>query len=287
MIKLIASDMDGTLLNSNHTIDKESIEAIKKAEERGIIFVIATGREYSGVKYLLDEKNIKCQCILSNGAEYRDEDGKIIDAINITSTIAEKVLKILEKNNMSARIFTSEGVYTNSSREEALKEVVARTLTFNPTMTEEEAIEKSKKEQFFINLKYVTSIDEFLNSKIEVRKFIAFHKDIDFVNKIKKEISEIKELAVSSSFIDNIEITDINAQKGIILEKVAKKIGLSNNEVLVLGDSYNDYSMFEIFEESVAMKNAIPEIKKIAKYITESNDDFGVAKAIYKAIENK
>ena len=78
MIRLIASDMDGTLLNNDHDIDIETVEAIRKAEEAGIIFAISTGREYDSVKVLLDKHNIKAQCVLSNGAEYRDEDGNIL-----------------------------------------------------------------------------------------------------------------------------------------------------------------------------------------------------------------
>ena len=91
---------------------------------------------------------------------------------------------------------------------------------------------------------------------------------------------------MSSSFNDNIEITDINAQKGIILEKVTKKMGIDKKDVMILGDSFNDYSMFEIFEESVAMENAISEIKKIAKYITDTNENHGVAKAIYNVLND-
>ena len=63
-------------------------------------------------------------------------------------------------------------------------------------------------------------------------------------------------------------------------------MGLDKKEVMILGDSFNDYSMFERFEETVAMKNAIPEVKEIAKYITDSNDNLGVAKAIYCVLEN-
>ena len=70
MIKLIASDMDGTLLNSNHKISKENLEAIKKAEEMGVKFAIATGRIYEDVEPLLKENGIKCQCIVLNGGEY-------------------------------------------------------------------------------------------------------------------------------------------------------------------------------------------------------------------------
>ena len=119
MIKLIASDMDGTLLNNNHDIDKETVEAIRKAEEAGIIFAISTGREYESVKPILDKHNIKAQCILSNGAEYRDEEGNILDKVNINEESAKRVIDILEKNNLSARIFTNKGVFTTSTREES------------------------------------------------------------------------------------------------------------------------------------------------------------------------
>ena len=287
MIKLIASDMDGTLLNNNHDIDKETVEAIRKAEEAGIIFAISTGREYESVKPILDKHNIKAQCILSNGAEYRDEEGNILDKVNINEESAKRVIDILEKNNLSARIFTNKGVFTTSTREEALKEVMYRTMSFNPDLSEDEAREISENLGFFIGLQYIEDINKFFEEGIEIRKFVAFNKDIDLIDKMKKVISEIEGLAISSSFIDNIEITDINAQKGIILEQVAVKMGIDREEVMILGDSFNDYSMFEIFEETVAMENAIPEVKAVAKYITDTNDNLGVAKAIYNVLNNE
>lgn len=287
MIKLIASDMDGTLLNNNHDIDKETVEAIRKAEEAGIIFAISTGREYESVKPILDKHNIKAQCILSNGAEYRDEEGNILDKVNINEESAKRVIDILEKNNLSARIFTNKGVFTTSTREEALKEVVYRTMSLNPDLTEDEAREISENLGFFTGLQYIENINKFFEEGIEIRKFVAFNKDIDLINKMKKVISEIEGLSISSSFIDNIEITDINAQKGIILEQVAVKMGIDREEVMILGDSFNDYSMFEIFEETVAMENAIPEVKAVAKYITDTNDNLGVAKAIYNVLNNE
>lgn len=287
MIKLIASDMDGTLLNNNHDIDKETVEAIRKAEDAGIIFAISTGREYESVKPILDKHNIKAQCILSNGAEYRDEEGNILDKVNINEESAKRVIDILEKNNLSARIFTNKGVFTTSTREEALKEVMYRTMSFNPDLSEDEAREISENLGFFIGLQYIEDINKFFEEGIEIRKFVAFNKDIDLIDKIKKVISQIEGLAISSSFIDNIEITDINAQKGIILEQVAVKMGIDREEVMILGDSFNDYSMFEIFEETVAMENAIPEVKAVAKYITDTNDNLGVAKAIYNVLNNE
>ncbi|NFO63541.1 HAD family phosphatase [Clostridium botulinum] len=287
MIKLIASDIDGTLLDNDHDIDVETVEAIRKAEEAGIIFTISTGREYDSVKGILDKHNIRCQCILSNGAEYRDEEGNILEVININEEYAKQIIKILDENKLPARIFTDKGVFTTSTREEALQEVVFRTLTFNPNLTEDEAKKMAEKEGFFTSLKYIDDVEKFFEDGIEVRKFVAFHKDVELIDKIKKTVGKLEGLAISSSFDDNIEITDLNAQKGIILEQVAKKMAIDIKEVMILGDSFNDYSMFEIFEESVAMKNAIPEVKEIAKYITDSNGNLGVAKAIYNVLNNE
>ena len=92
-------------------------------------------------------------------------------------------------------------------------------------------------------------------------------------------------LAISSSFVTNIEINDVNATKGRILAKVAEKMGIRKEEVAILGDGSNDYSMFVEFPNSFAMENAIPEIKEVAKYITASNSDHGVAKAIYRILD--
>ena len=144
MIKLIASDMDGTLLNSRHDIDKESVEAIRNAVDAGIIFAISTGREYDNVEPFLKKHNIKCQCILMNGAEYRDESGNIVEVINIDIDIAKQIIHILNKEKVSARIFTNKGVYTSDTKEEALKEMTYRTMAFNPNMTVEEAMENAK-----------------------------------------------------------------------------------------------------------------------------------------------
>lgn len=284
MIKLVASDMDGTLLNNNHEISSENLKAIKEIQARGIDFAIATGRDFIDVEPFLKEYGLNCESIVSNGAEYRDANGNIIESINIDKSALEKIFKIMNKYGIKAEIFTSDGIYTPNSKEEALKGTVYMMQTFFHK-TYEEAYELAKDDERFKRLKYIENLDEFLNGTIEVRKIFAFYSDIDVVNKAKAEIQEIDGLAVSSSFIDNIEITNEGAQKGLILAKVAKKMGIKKDEVMIMGDSFNDYSMFTEFTETVAMGNAIPEIKEIAKYVTDTNVNDGVAKAIRNIIE--
>ena len=96
------------------------------------------------------------------------------------------------------------------------------------------------------------------------------------------------ELAVASSFILNQEVTEVRAQKGPVLKEYIESLGYTMDEVMVLGDSLNDYSMISMdFGATVAMENAVPEIKKAAKYITKSNNEFGVAYAIDQVLERQ
>ena len=284
MIKLIASDMDGTLLNSNHEISKENLEAIKKAEEMGVKFAISTGRMYEDVKPLLDECGLKCQCIVLNGGEYIDEEGKVLEGIYIDREEASEIIDMIIKENIVAEIYTNEGLYTVNTKEEALIEVAYRIMAFDPETSFEEAIKFAETHPHFVDLKYIKDIDEFLNSDIKIGKFVAFYNDEETTIKVKRKLEAIEGLAIASTFTKNIEINNKEAQKGLILAKVAEKMGIKRDEVMVIGDSFNDYSMFTEFPVSFAMENAIPEIKEIAKYITDTNDNAGVAKAIYKIL---
>ena len=286
MIKLIAADMDGTLIGNNRKISKENIEAIKTAQEKGIDFAIATGRAYEDVKPFLDEYGLKCECVVLNGGEYRDIAGKIVVGIYIDKSIAVEVLNIMSKYDLAVEIYTDDGYYTTNTKEETLKGMIKRAKTFHPDVTDSDEIYTNAiNHPHFINMNYITNLDEFLKGDLNIGKFVSFAESIDEINGLKEELNKLDGLAISSSFVTNIEINDVNATKGRILAKVAKRMGIQKEEVAILGDSFNDYSMFVEFPNSFAMENAIPEIKEVAKYITASNSEHGVAKAIYLILD--
>ena len=285
MIKLIASDMDGTLLNDDHMISEENLKAIRKAQEMGRHFTIVTGRDYGAVKPYLDEYNLKCECILSNGAEYRDVDGNIIENVYMNKRSVKIVFDILNEANLCIQLMTNKGSYI-TNKESDKKAIIERFKLFNPKMTEEEVIEFVESFHKQRGMKEIDNIYKILEDDIEILKIVTFDNDEKLIAKLKEKLREsTSDLAVASTFSNDIEISDIEAQKGLILAKTIKKMGIDKSEVIVLGDSFNDYSMFTEFENSYAMENAIPEIKEIAKYITDTNNNDGVAKAIYKALE--
>jgi len=286
MIKLIASDMDGTLLGTNQKISKENIEAIKAAQEKGIDFAIVTGRAYVDVKPFLDEYGLKCQCVVLNGGEYRDIAGKIVVGSYINKRIATEILNIIAKYDIIVEIYTDDGYYTINTKEETLKGMVKRAKIFCPDLTDfDEIYQEAMNHPQFVKMQYITNLNEFLKSDLNIGKFVFIAESIDEINAIKQALNVLHGLAISSSFPTNIEVNDVSVTKGCILVKVAEKMGISKEEVAVLGDSSNDYSMFVEFPNSFAMENAIPEIKKVAKYITASNAEHGVAKAIYRILD--
>ena len=286
MIKLIAADMDGTLIGNNKKISKENIEAIKIAQEKGIKFAIATGRAYEDVKPFLDEYGLKCECVVLNGGEYRDIAGNTVTGIYIDKNLAAEILNIMSKYDLAVEIYTDDGYYTTNTKEETLKGMIKRAKTFHPDVTDSDEIYiNAINHPHFVKMKYITNLDKFLKSDLNIGKFLSFAESIGEINGLKEELNKLDGLAISSSFVTNIEVNDANATKGRILAKVAKEIGIKKEEVAILGDGSNDYSMFIEFPNSFAMENAIPEIKEVAKYITASNSEHGVAKAIYRMFD--
>ena len=111
---------------------------------------------------------------------------------------------------------------------------------------------------------------------------------MDQLEKLSDELRENPAIAVASSFIYNQEITAVEAQKGPVLKEYIESLGYTMDEVMVLGDSLNDYSMISMdFGATVAMGNAVPEIKNAAKYITKTNNEFGVAYAVDEVLKKQ
>lgn len=288
MIKLIAADMDGTLLKRDHTISEENIAAIKDAESRGIRFAISTGRAYADVRPIIDEYDLNCECVALNGGEYYDKDGNILEGIYIDKDKVRDILKVMLNGVFSVEIYTDKGYYTTNTKEETLRGMIKRSKSFHPYLkNEEEHIKFANENPHYLGMNYITDIDEFLESDIRIAKFVTFGDTEEEVKALRKEVEKLDGLAVSSSFITNIEVNDYRATKGAMLAKVAEKFDIKRDEVMVLGDGLNDYSMFKEFTNCVAMENAIPEIKEVAKYITESNDNSGVGKAILRALNGE
>jgi Cof subfamily protein (haloacid dehalogenase superfamily) len=286
MIRCIASDMDGTLLNSRQEISEENCQAILKAQEQGIEFVVATGRSYQEANMLLQAAGIKCAVIGVNGAEIRNEEGIIEGTHSMPAPLSFKVAELLNQIGIYFELYTNQGTYSENY-EKNIEILVDIIKTANPERSKEAIREKARERASKKLLTTVTNYNIILEDQDQsVYKMIAFSNDDDMLKKASIALQKFEEIKVTSSGHGNLEINYIGAQKGIALEDFTAKRGIPLKETMALGDNFNDLSMFKKVGYPVAMGNAEPEVKEFCQYQTSLNDDGGVGKAILKALEN-
>ena len=284
MINLIATDMDGTLLNAAHEISEENIQAIKYAQSQGITVVIATGRAFYEANAPINQTDLKVPYICLNGAEVRDESFNIMSTSNLNRELINRITVELNKENIFYQVYTNLGIYTeNPLRDLEIYIDIAQ------RAGQEADVEKIKSgiQKRIDNgtLKVVENYDKIQDTPGEiVMKILAFDSDLEKIDRVSETLAKSESLAVSSSSRGNIEITHSDAQKGIALNTIAERLNIDMKNVMAIGDNMNDVSMLERVGYSVAMENAAPEVKAIAKYETDSNEQSGVGKAIMKLL---
>ena len=287
MIKLIASDMDGTLFNSNQEISPLNIAAIKQAEKQNVEFMIATGRSLDTIGAIAKEYQLNCSFLLLNGAEIRDKDKNIISTANIEYDILPRLYDTLVEMGYVPEFMTGQNTQICGSEETMYRNMGYRMLCLDRshTLTLEEAIEKGKTSVFMKNMVRNDSLEDMMEKNLPIRKMIVFSPDLE-QNARNREIltAQFPELFISYSYPDNIEINARQAQKGHGLLQAIEKMGIQKEEVAVFGDGLNDLSMFELFPNSFAPVNAEYDIKKLAKEVIPSNNEDGVGKKIFELL---
>jgi Cof subfamily protein (haloacid dehalogenase superfamily) len=284
MIKCIASDMDGTLLNSYQQVSQENKEAILKAQSQGIEVVIATGRSYQEVRFVLDEADLQCPAICVNGAEVRSKEGEILSATPIEKHVAKKAAEKLMEKDIYFEVYTNKGTYSLDPNK-AVAIIVDIVVSANPDVKPEDVVKRAEERTRHGLVHQVESYDVLFNDEThQIYKLFGFALDSDRREAAENALEELTDLAVSSSGHNNLEITHCNAQKGIALETFVKSKGIDITETMAMGDSFNDISMLERVGRAVAMGNADYEIKTLCDVITATNDEHGVAQAILEVL---
>ncbi|PLT30269.1 Cof-type HAD-IIB family hydrolase [Peribacillus deserti] len=286
MVKSIAIDMDGTLVNKKQSVSKENKEAIEKAISQGIEVIIATGRSFEEARYALDEVDIKTPIIGINGAVVIDTEGKVVEANTMSYEAVTQAAHILSQHDLYYEIYTNQGTYTQD-KDKSIALLVDIFLTSNPGADPLVVTEEARKRFEVSQIKIVDSYQRlFEKPEIEYYKFLVFSVDFKKLGEAASELKKLGTLAVTSSGRDNLEINALDAQKGVALEKYLTKRGISMSDAMAIGDNYNDVSMFERVGRAVAMGNAPADIQRICHFVTDTNNENGVAKAILKVLED-
>lgn len=266
-VQLIALDMDGTLLLSDHqTIPQANIDAIRRAQAQGITVCINTGRMLEDASDYLRRYDLDCMIISGDGTRVctgRAQQGEIIFRQNLSKEDALKVIdlsltsgltihafedgtvnSVLGENGSPYHVLEREGLLSARYGEEALREAAVRGL-----------------------MKIFVVTEGFAGSVYS-----------DKIPQLKQRLkAALPYLEISSSGAGNIEIVSQKAGKGRALDALAQHMGIDRYAVMAVGDAGNDLNMLEYAYHSVAMANARDGVGKVCRYRTLSNDECGVA----------
>ena len=269
-IRLITLDLDGTLLNSKKELSPENAAALQWAADQGIEIVPTTGRFYGGMPEVIRNLPYLHYAITINGAQVYDVRNDVgIAKAEIPVARAVELMAWLDQFPVIYDCFMDNWGWMTRS-------------------LQEKADEFAPNEHYAKMLKELrTPVDElkaFLTERgHDIQKSQFFAKDMDLRAKLMEEIPQrFPDLIVSSAVVNNVEINDKNAHKGNAIRQLAEHLGLDMSQVLAFGDGSNDISMLQEAGIGVCMENGLDSVKAVADYITDSCDEDGVAKAIYR-----
>ncbi|WP_141604231.1 sugar-phosphatase [Terrilactibacillus laevilacticus] len=270
MIKLIAIDLDGTLLNNEKKITDRTKDALKKAKNQGVKIVLCTGRPLLGMVQYLDELNLREDedygITYNGGLVQRTKTGEVISEITMSKKDIESLYELSQTLEVPMNFIDLERVYSPAPP------------NGKPSLYGE--IMKA--------LPFVTSDIRSLPEDIKINKalFCIDQPILDAaINKIPCSFFENYTMMKSRPVL--LEIMNKNVDKGKGLQALGQHLGIKQEEMMTFGDEENDLAMIEYAGLGVAMGNAIDKVKDAAQFITLTNEENGVAYAVEKFVINK
>jgi Cof subfamily protein (haloacid dehalogenase superfamily) len=267
-IKLIACDMDGTLLDDDKQISRENIEAIAKLKTRGIYFVIATGRHDSMVKSYLDTLGLEMPVISCNGAMVREPfSNHLFSSIPLLSDQVLVIIQACKLHHADYHIYARDVIYGET--------LTSRMFYYNErnkTLPDRDKIKLLVSRDF---KKYVAD-----NTGELYKVLIIPPRQEDFIA-IQKEIFKSTGLHAFQSDSELLDVSQKGITKAHAIQVLCNELNIDRSETAAIGDQLNDLDMIEYAGVGVAMKNAVPRVKEAAQIITETtNHQNGVAEAL-------
>ena len=272
MYKIIACDLDETLISRDRSISKENIEAIQRAKQAGVRFVPATGRGYNSVRNELKTLglyDLENEYVISynGGAITENKDERVLHFQGITFKEAQDLyIRGLSYDHIGIHIYTPDQVWVRN---------------FYPEEVEYLACRQPCTEIFGDDI-------EFLKEK-EIVKAIYMNTDYDYLRKIQSQITDLTmDLDVSFSSNRYMEFNRKGVSKGKGLHKLADLLGVDIRDTIAIGDNYNDLSMIKEAGLGVGVANTVEAMKKACDYITKADcDHSAIAEVINRFIFNE
>ncbi len=277
MVKLIVTDLDGTLLSDEKHIPKENIEVLKMAMEKGIHVSVATGRNFYSAKPYVEELGLDVPVIFQNGAFiYQWLENKTIYRSDLKSEIAEKVIEVARKHKLFYIL------YRDFLEEKDM--YIDQNYSGNFSLY-------LNQNRWRLNI--VDDVLKYLKVKFNVAEVALVGEEEIILQALNEalEVSRLQTSIVKNNTIKNetfYEVFGPNSSKELSIKHLLEYFNVSLEETMYLGDSFNDIGLLKMVGHPVVMENGHEEVKRYAKYITKSNNEAGVGYAVKKwALESK
>lgn len=176
MIKLIASDMDGTLVSNNHAISEANSRAIKMAQNKGIEFIITTGRSYEDAHSQVVEAGIECNYLVMNGSELRNAQGEIVQSLYLDDAVVKQIVEELMNSGLFVELYTTGGSFSLSDEETCKDAVATKIINFHPEISYEEAYASAEDHFLYKEIKRVESVDKLVEKTTRLEKSLVFQR---------------------------------------------------------------------------------------------------------------
>lgn len=287
MYKLIAVDLDGTMLNSYGIVTENTKNVIKNVINKGTDVIIASGRPIDSIKTIAKEIGSENYFIAGNGALVYDiKNDEVVYEKYMPKEKVLEIIKICEENSITYNVYTDETI-------------LATSLKYNVLYYHKENLKKEEDKKTNISIvkdmyDYVKNMNnaKFLKITICDDMKSVFNSILKKINKVKDvevlDVSHMSRKTITQGTEEipieyyYTEITYKDVDKWNAIEFLAEKINIKREEIIAIGDNINDKKMIEESGLGIAMKGSTPYVREVAKYITDTNNDEGVAKAIEK-----
>ncbi|MEQ2370673.1 Cof-type HAD-IIB family hydrolase [Blautia sp. CLA-JM-H16] len=268
-IRMIGLDLDGTLLNTQKELTENTRRVLTEAIDSGILVLVATGRPFTGIPEELRTFPGIHYALTSNGARVLDTDhNKLLIEHLLPMESAKKALRIFEKYDTLSEIYFDGQGYADAAKLDEVGKYHHDPNMWNYVRT--------------TRIPVPDIWDVIAKENRNMDKVQALFADMDEREQAWKELSELKELELVGSLSYNIEINATGVNKGTALVALGEMLGIPREAIMACGDGDNDVHLLREVGFGVAMANAQPQVKDAADYITSSNDEEGVARAIEK-----
>ncbi|MCO7176193.1 Cof-type HAD-IIB family hydrolase [Sporolactobacillus kofuensis] len=278
-MKLVAIDVDGTLLNSNGEISSENITAMKKVVANHHIVSIATGRTCFDVRHLLKGR-ISIPIISTNGAAIYDESDRLLSAAPIDFDTVREIIECLLEAHMYIEIATTNQILATRNGRNLFDLELKRLKEDVPSCDERKLWKMSQSQFSQFGWAPVDDFHKVLTADLPVYKISTFSFNKEKLKQFRVHFADHPKVDYTASSSNMIEFIHKNTNKGTGVLQLAEKYQIKPEDIVTIGDSYNDFSMFHRAGTKIAMGNAVSELKEISSLITETNDNNGVAYAL-------